>query len=203
MFLRTILFIFVGVKTFMIRNSISQTMPLNLFPPKAKVHEQRQEAVSLLDQHVLRGPASLLLPHPRLDRGGRAVRGSDRSEARPLERLAATVLQVWEENGAEIMQTCRALFFWAVRFRSFERNFRVICSLKWALNFNNLADRSALFKRSFGRFRVEWTDLISALNMGNLKDCSPIWGDWKKTGPLWVRTFERALKSGSPRSAEM
>ena len=42
-------------------------------------------------------------------------------------------------------QTCRALFFLAVRFRSFERYFRVICSLKWALYFQNLADRSALW----------------------------------------------------------
>ena len=77
-----------------------------------------------------------------------------------IYRLVHSTLQ-GEMQVMQPDQPC-ALFL-AVRFHSFECYFRIICSLKWAINFKNLLDRSALFKCSFGCFRVKWTGLLLAL----------------------------------------
>ena len=57
----------------------------------------------------------------------------------------------------------RALFFLAVCFRSFEPYFLVVRSLKWALNFQNLPDWSALSKSLFGLFLL--STLLVALGL--------------------------------------
>ena len=115
---------------------------------------------------------------------------------------------IWRPRGTIFQsmcdwQTSRALLFFGVRSAHLSMIFRVVCALKWALNFQKLSRLVRSFLSPLlSVFGSNGPVRSCTNNMGNLKDDLLFCADWKKGGLLRFHLKECALLSGGPSSGD-